>query len=280
MPENLKRLLTTYSYNILGSLEDARDVVQDAFLKFHLVDKGEIQDEKAYLIRMVINLSINLKKKLQKTVDEYPGEWLPEPVSTDSADSEIDKKEALSYSLMVLLEKLNPRQRGVFILKEAFDYDHEEIADVLGISADNSRQLLNRAKKQLHKPSAPEEEGANIRNLDRYLEVIQAGDVTRLEELLNEDILAISDGGGRAVAAINPVEGVRAVAAFLHGIYKKFYSAAKVAKAEINKQPALFYYDGANVATCQVFNFENGKLMSVFFIRNPKKLLSLQKKVV
>ena len=131
MPENLKRLLTTYSYNILGSLEDARDVVQDAYLKYHLIDKAEMQDEKAYLIRMVINLSINLKKKLQKTVDEYPGEWLPEPVSTESADSEIDKKEALSYSLMVLLEKLNPRQRGVFILKEAFDYDHEEFADVL-----------------------------------------------------------------------------------------------------------------------------------------------------
>lgn len=279
MPENLKRLLTTYSYNILGSLEDARDVVQDAYLKYHLIDKAEIQDEKAYLIRMVINLSINLKKKLQKTVDEYPGEWLPEPVSTESADSEIDKKEALSYSLMVLLEKLNPRQRGVFILKEAFDYDHEEIADVLGISADNSRQLLNRAKKQLHKPSIPEEDGTNIQNLDRYLEVIHAGDITRLEELLNEDILAVSDGGGKVAAAINPVEGVSAVAAFLYGIYKKFYSAAKITKAEINKQPALFYYHEGNVVTCQVFNFENGKLTNVFFIRNPKKLLSLQKKV-
>jgi RNA polymerase sigma-70 factor (ECF subfamily) len=114
--ERLKPLLTTYAYNILGSLEDAQDVVQDAFLKYHLVNKQDINDEKAYLTRMVVNLAINLKKKLQKSLADYPGEWLPEPVATDSADAQLEKEEILSYSLMVLLEKLNPRQRGVFFL--------------------------------------------------------------------------------------------------------------------------------------------------------------------
>src|SRR5688572_17644493 len=125
--ESIRPLLTTYAYNILGSLDEAKDVVQDAYLKFMQLDRQDIEDQKAYLVRMVINLSINQKKRQRRIVADYPGEWLPEPVATEKADTGILRKEVLSYSLMVLLEKLNPRQRAVFILNEAFDYDHEEI---------------------------------------------------------------------------------------------------------------------------------------------------------
>jgi RNA polymerase sigma-70 factor (ECF subfamily) len=270
--ENLKPLLTTYAYNILGSLEDAQDVVQDAFLKYHLVNKQDINDEKAYLTRMVINLAINLKKKLQKVVADYPGAWLPEPVATDGADSQIEKEEVLSYSLMVLLEKLNPRQRGVFILKEAFDYEHEEIADVLGISVDNSRQLLNRARKQLQKENVQGDPAVRAGNVDRYLHAIQSGDATRVEELLNEDIVAVSDGGGKVSAAINPILGRHDVAAFITGIVGKFYSAARIETGEINHQPALFFYVDDYLSTCQILLFENDRLKNIFFIRNPEKL--------
>src|SRR5690606_3781018 len=142
-------LLVTYAYNILGSMEEARDIVQDAFV--NLMKRGEdgIENEKAYLIRTVINLSINRKKRQQKMLASYPGEWLPEPVATEKADREVVQKDILSYSLMVLLEKLNPRQRAVFILKEAFDYDHDEIAGVLNITPENSRKILSRAKSLL-----------------------------------------------------------------------------------------------------------------------------------
>ena len=182
--------MTTYAYNIVGTLQDAEDVVQDAFLKYHLLNKDAINDEKAYLIRMVINLSINLKKKLQKKITGYPGQWLPEPVSTDTPDEGIQKKEILSYSLMVLLEKLNPQQRGVFILKEAFDYEHEEIAVVLGISTEYSRQLLNRAKKKLQQEKFKTDPVKNVQNLDKYVRVITSGNMAELENTTEVDFPA------------------------------------------------------------------------------------------
>lgn len=271
MVENLKPLLTTYAYNILGSLEDAKDVVQDAFLKYHLVNKQDINDEKAYLTRMVINMAINLKKKLQKSLADYPGEWLPEPVVTNSASAQIEKEEILSYSLMVLLEKLNPKQRGVFILKEAFDYEHEEIADVLGISVDNSRQLLNRARRQLHS-AIDDDVLVNTGDVEKYVQAIQSGDTAGIEKLLNEDIVAVSDGGGKVSAAINPVLGSHDVAAFIAGIFSKFYTHARVEIGEVNHQPALFFYVNEHLSTCQVLSFEEGRLKNIFFIRNPEKL--------
>lgn len=275
MGENLKPLLTTYAYNILGSLEDAQDVVQDAFLKYHLVNKQDINDEKAYLTRMVINLAINMKKKLQKVVADYPGEWLPEPVATDGADAQIEKEEVLSYSLMVLLEKLNPRQRGVFILKEAFDYEHEEIADVLGISVDNSRQLLNRARKQLQKENIQHDPAVKAGSIDKYVHAIQSGDAARVEELLTEDIVAVSDGGGKVPAATKPLFGRHDVAAFITGIFGKFYSAARIESGEVNHQPALFFYVNEHLSTCQIFSFEKDGLKNIFFMRNPEKLKSI-----
>jgi RNA polymerase sigma-70 factor (ECF subfamily) len=278
--ENLKPLLITYAYNILGSVEDAKDIVQDAFLKYQLVpDKERISDEKAYLVRMVINLSINHKNKLRRLAAAYPGEWLPEPIETDTIDTVIEKKDVLSYSLMVLLEKLNPKQRAVFILKEAFDYDHEEIAEVLNITAENSRQLLNRAKKQLQKDGVVTDSAINKEQVDKYLDIISKGDTLRLEQLLTEDISVISDGGGKAVAFVNPIKGRKDVAAVLYGVYRKFYSKVRIEKSEINHQPALFYYDDkGQLVTCQILVFENDILTNVYFMRNPDKLQGLQKK--
>lgn len=277
--DNLKPLLITYAYNILGSVEDAKDIVQDAFLKYQLINRENINDEKAYLVRTVINLSINLKNKLKRLVSRYPGEWLPEPVETDDISSVIERKEILTYSMMVLLEKLNAKQRAVFILKEAFDYEHEEIAEVLNISAENSRQILNRAKKQLQKDNVVVDSSINSEQLDKYLDIIRKGDTSRLEQLLNEDITVVSDGGGKATAFVNPVTGRKDVAALLTGVFRKFYSEVRIEKSEINHQPALLYYDNNDqLVTCQIFIFKNGILENVFFMRNPDKLQGLKKR--
>ena len=275
--DTLRPLLTTYAYNILGSLEDARDVVQDAFLKFMTVQK-DIEDEKAYLVRTVINLSINAKKKLHKTLASYPGEWLPEPIDTEQADTAMKRKEVLSYSLMVLLEKLNPKQRAVFILKEAFDYDHEDIAAALDITTENSRKLLSRSKNIL-KEDTPVEESIPVDYLNRYVAVIQSGDTKQLEKMLNTDICIVSDGGGKAKAAINPVYGSANVSAMLLGIHRKFYrdDSLKLEEAIINHQPALLYYVDGKLINCQVFALKNGIIENVFFIRNPDKLKFLEK---
>jgi RNA polymerase sigma factor (sigma-70 family) len=276
--ESLRPLLTTYAYNILGSWDEAKDVVQDAFLKFMQMDGEGIEDKKAYLVRTVINLSINQKKRQKKLIATYPGEWLPEPVATEKADSVIIGKEVLSYSLMVLLEKLNARQRAVFILKEAFDYEHEEIAEVLGLTVENSRKILSRAKSQLRISSGhllPDRDGQTTDYLDKYLNVIRSGDTARLEQLLAADIMVTSDGGGKATAFRNTVHGKKDVGALLLGVFRKFYHAVRIDKGWVNHQPALFYYDGDKLVTCQVFSVVNGQVDHIFFIRNPDKLSSL-----
>ena len=274
--ESFRPVLTSYAYNILGSYDEAKDVVQDAYLQFITMNTSHVENIRAYLTRTVINLSINQKNRQKKMLSSYPGEWLPEPVSTDSADAGLSSKELLSYSLMVLLEKLNAKQRAVFILKEAFGYEHAEIAGIIGVSEENSRQLLRRAKRQLQE----DRPGNGIRDtsikLHTYLQVIQRGDIRRLEELLNEDITVISDGGGKASAALNPIRGKAPALAFLQGIYAKFYQSRPIHMGHVNHQPALFYFDERALTACQIYSFENGLLKHVYIIRNPDKLKKLQ----
>lgn len=273
----LRPLLTTYAYNILGSLEEAKDIVQDAYLKFIKVDNDAIEDKKNYLIRMVINLSINAKKRQQKIVAEYPGPWLPEPVATERADAGIVQEEVLSYSLMVLLEKLNVKQRAVFILKEAFDYDHDEIAQALDITAENSRKLLSRAREQLQRGTPVAHKPVEADYVNKYLSIIQQGDTRQLEQLFHDEIMLISDGGGKAIAATRPLLGIKPVVSFLQGVYNKTYRLASFELGVINHEPALFYYANGQLVTCQIFSIENGQVVNVYFMRNPDKLKSLQK---
>ena len=273
--ESLRPLLNTYAYNILGQVEEAKDVVQDAYLRFMKVDQSRIEDPKAYLVRTVINLAINQKKRQRKLIDHYPGNWLPEPVATETADTALLRKEVLSYSLMVLLEKLNARQRAVFILKEAFDYDHEEIAKALGITAENSRKILSRARTQIHEHTPEQEKTIPDGYLDKYMHVIRNGDIKKLEQLLSEDITILSDGGGKATAFLNPVHGPQSVGAALQGLYNKFYFNSKIEQKWINHQPALFYYEGDRLVTCQVFSLQDGRVADIYFIRNPDKLKGL-----
>lgn len=272
----LRPLLTTYAYNILGSLEDAKDIVQDAYLKFMQIDTERIGNKKAYLVRTVINLAINQKNRQQKLMDSYPGEWLPEPVATESADSILNTKDVLSYSLLVLLERLNPKERAVFILKEAFDYEHEEIAQVLELTVENSRKLLSRAKSKLREPAPPADSIVPAAFLSKYLEVIRNGDTPQLEKLLHKDIVVVSDGGGKAIAFRNIISGPENVSKLLQGLMHKYYENTRIEQGEINHQPALFFYEKGEVVTVQVFVIEGGQLMNAYFMRNPDKLKSLQ----
>jgi RNA polymerase sigma factor (sigma-70 family) len=277
--EELRPLLTTYAYNILGSYEEAKDVVQDAFVKFMGADSDKIEDKRNYLIRTVVNLSINAKKRQQKIVAAYTGPWLPEPVATEKADAAIMQKEVLSYSLMVLLEKLNARQRAVFILKEAFDYDHEEIAGVLDISVENSRKLLSRAKEQLQKgtPVSRQPQPVQTGYIDKYLSAIREGDTRQLEQMLHDEVVLLSDGGGKAVAATKPLLGIKSVISFLVGIFTKSYKNTHIEQREVNHEPALFYYHDGQLVTCQIFSIRDGQVENFYFMRNPDKLKELQK---
>lgn len=275
----LQHLLTSYAYNILGSYEEAKDVVQDVMLERLNRNGAVIENEKAYLTRSAINRAINAKNRQKKMRSDYPGEWLPEPIATERADKELHQKDILSYSLMVLLEKLDARQRAVFILKEAFDYDHEEIGRVLDISAENSRKILSRAKKGLKAESGGGQVKTPEGYLDKYIDIIHSGDTKQLEQLLSEEIVLVSDGGGKAAAALQPLVGRERSLLFLSGIYRKFYQSSRIEKGFVNHHPALFFYEDDHLVTCQVLELKNETIHRIYFLRNPDKLASLKEKI-
>ncbi|WP_200976935.1 sigma-70 family RNA polymerase sigma factor [Echinicola sp. 20G] len=275
--EIYRPLLFTYAYNILGSVEEAEDLVQDVFFKYLKLDHNTIKNEKSYLSRMVINGAINLKKSSKSQKESYPGVWLPEPI--DAENSEYEKKEILSYSLMILMEKLEPKQRAVFVLREAFDYSHEEISSTLEISQELSRQLLSRAKKNLKNETNQKELTNNSLIVQNYIDAIHEGNIGSLEKLLKEDILVSSDGGGKASASRKTIIGLTDSIAMFMGLYKKFYKEVHLEFRQVNHQPAIFYYSPEGCLTnCQVFAVDKGLISHVYFIRNPDKLKNLEKK--
>jgi RNA polymerase sigma factor (sigma-70 family) len=270
--DSLRPLLTSYAYNILGSYEDAKDVVQDVMLEMVNRSGDEIQNEKAYLTRSVINRAINARNRLQKMQSGYPGSWLPEPVATETADADLNQKDILSYSLMVLLEKLDARQRAVFILKEAFSYEHEEIAEALDISVENSRKILSRARTALQNEHIKELAKTPASYLDKYIDTIRSRDVKKLEQLLSNDIIVVSDGGGKVSAALNPLVGIESASLFLSGVFHKFYNSTEPVRGWVNHHPALFYYHNDRLVTCMIFEWQNGLVHRVYIMRNPDKL--------
>jgi len=276
--DSLRPSLLRQAYYITGSFIEAEDIVQEAYLKWITVDTKSIINPRAYLTRLVVNLAINWKKRQKLHRPAYYGQWLPEPIATERADLYIDSQDTITYSLLVVLERLNVKERAVFILREAFDYDHNEIADALEITPTYSRKLLSRAKQRIDaEPSAPVPHDEQVAFLNRFRQIIRNGDTAQLETLLREDIVAISDGGGKASAGKHPVAGRHQVARMLMGMYRKFYQDVAVTQTIIGGQMALLYWNDGAIRSCQVFTLNGGRLHKVYFVRNPDKLSTLQK---
>lgn len=275
--------LFPYAYNILGSAEDAKDAVQDVLLK-HLSGSNEhISDQKNYLIKSVINLAINMKSRQKKTLHSEEL-WLPEPVATDdAADKNIYLNEVLSYSLLVLMENLNAKERAVFILKESFDYTHLEIADILSIKEEHSRKLFSRAKASIFKPGQKRTEKQNAHErkvVERFMTAIRQRDTQQLEDAMAEDIRFYADGGGKVPLLATTSTGGANVAALLIKIYHMFLTSAEIEYALINHQPALLSYKDGRLNSCQVFDLQpkTNKVLQINAVLDPDKLKSLTQK--
>lgn len=276
--DSLRPSLLRQAYYITGSFAEAEDIVQEAVLKWISMDTQSVSSPDAYLTRMVVHLAINWKKRQALRRADYYGQWLPEPIAPERADWIIDSEDTITYSLLVILERLNAKERAVFILKEAFDYDHGEIADLLAISPTYSRKLLSRAKSRInagHSTSISREE--QLAFLNRFRRIIQSGDTAQLETLLQEDIVAVSDGGGKASAGKHPVAGRHRVARMLLGLHRKFYRDVAVTQTFVGGQMALLYWKDGAIRSCQILVLNDGRLQEVYWVRNPDKLSALQK---
>jgi RNA polymerase sigma factor (sigma-70 family) len=274
-----QKILFPYAYNILGTVEDARDVVQDVMSKHLTSDKNNIADEQNYLIRSVINHAINVQNRNKRVISDTRV-WLPEPVATDdSADRNLHLKEILSYSLMVLLEKLNATERAVFILKESFDYSHQEICEVLDITEEHSRKLLSRAKTKLFKPAVtPKRDDSHITAfLDNYIDAIRQRDTSRLESILSKDILYYADGGDKINVIARICTGAVDTAAILIKGFHLFQSRQRFEVGWVNHQPAILCWDDDTLKAVQVFELsaDGTTILQLNNIVDPGKLKNL-----
>lgn len=272
----LKRKLLPYAYNILGSIDDSQDVLQNILIKVQ--GKKDIKNEQAYLIRAVINESINFKKRRDKSIQQNV--WLPEPFVTNDGEQNIETKEILHYSMLVLMESLKINERAVFLLKEAYGYSHQEISEVLSISADNSRQLLTRAKKKLkaRKPDAIKPTAENQSRLERYITTIRSGDVKSLESMLAEEVQLLADGGTNLNVVAELTSGISATSDVIMHVYNLYQKNFEIITGELNHQPALFFYNKTELINCQVFEIDShDKIKSIFSIIDPLKLAGLSK---
>jgi len=272
----LNKKLFPYAYNILGNIDDCQDVIQDVLIKFNEKEVSSISNQNAYLIKSVINQAINLKKKNDR--ERQQKIVLPEPIVTNQGESKIELDEILNYSMFVLLDTLNTKERAVFLLKEAFDYEHDEIAEILETSVENSRQILTRAKKKLklRKPEIATSSAKDRKYLEKYVSAIRKGDVKTLEQMLSDEVQVLADAGNKLQVIAELTSGIDNTIKLMTYVYENHQKDLEIKIEEINHQSALLFYRGTTLINCQIFELNPyGKITSIFSVVDPEKLMKI-----
>jgi RNA polymerase sigma-70 factor (ECF subfamily) len=278
-----RALLLSVAYRMLGSRADAEDMVQETFLRWQQASDVEIRDPRAFLVTVITRLCINQLQSARVKREQYFGQWLPEPVLTGPAAHTrnmpgIDG--SLSMAFLMLLERLTPTERAVFLLREVFDYEYAEVAEMLGQSEVNCRQILNRAKQHIAegRPRFDVSPEQRERLLQQFLETTADGNMQGLLALLSEDVVLYTDGGGKATAVPNPIYGAERVARFFFGAREKLMPKDVVRRfAEINDQPGVIVYDHGRVFGVLTMDVSEGRIRNIYIVRNPDKLQGLPK---
>src|ERR687887_2179895 len=244
--EELRPLLFSIAYRMVSSVSDAEDIVQEAFLRAHAADV-EIESPKAYLSAIVTRLSIDHLKSARVRREQYVGEWLPEPLLTDSepdAAAQAETADSLSMAFLVLLENLTPVERAVFLLREVFDYDYGEIATIVERSEDNCRQLYVRARRHIDEGRPRFEASRQQRDelAERFLAAAQQGNTNALIEMLAADVVVYGDGGGKAPSWPQPIYGRERVAKLMAGTFTQAARlGALLQLTHVNGQPGVMF---------------------------------------
>src|SRR3954468_3914600 len=246
------------AYRMLGVMEDAEDVVQEAYLRWHQGERDDVRSSEAWLVTVVSRLAVDRLRRVATERADYIGPWLPEPVAIDAPasptplpapDRNVELASDLSVALLVLLERLAPEERAAFLLREVFGADYAEIARILEKRPDAVRQMVHRARTRVQagRPRVVAPPEAHARLLERFLTAIAADDAHGVLALLAPDVTFTSDGGGLAKAARRQVVGTDHVAKMLLGTYRKGYQPGRTTAriAPVNGDPALLlYFDG------------------------------------
>ncbi|WP_328304710.1 RNA polymerase sigma-70 factor (plasmid) [Streptomyces sp. NBC_00435] len=276
-----RRLLFDVAYRMLGSVADAEDVLQDAWLSWDRADRSAVVNPRAYLVRTVTNLSLNRLTSARAARETYVGPWLPEPLLTapDVAE-EAETAETVSTAMLVVLESLSPLERAVFVLREVFGYSYAEIAGTLDRAEATVRQTAHRAREYVRarRPRFAAEPGQRTEVTRRFLAACAGGDLNAVMELLAPEVTAWSDGGGKVTAARRPLHGADHVARWLLGMLAKpSLASVRLEPARVNgEESVVFVYGGA---ACAALTYDldpvDGRLVNLRLQVNPEKVAGL-----
>jgi RNA polymerase sigma-70 factor (ECF subfamily) len=279
---HLRPLLFTIVYEILGSATESDDVLQDSYLRWADVDLATVRDTKSYLAQLVTRQALNALRAGARRREDYIGPWLPEPLLLDERDasSDVVLAESVSMAMLVLLETLTPDERAVFVLREVFGFDYDEIAGAVGKSVATVRQVAHRAREHVHarrKRFDPVDAAAMAEITEQFMTAAATGDMDGLLAMLAPDATWTADSGGKASAARRPVVGARKVAAVMVGLFRftERMPDVRVETAVYNSAPAVVVYSGDQLEGVFLVEIVDGKITHLYAMRNPDKLTGI-----
>jgi RNA polymerase sigma-70 factor, ECF subfamily len=277
-----RRHLTGLAYRMLGSLAEAEDIVQDAYLRWHSAGRGAVANPRAYLSSTVARLCLDHVKSARVRRETYVGPWLPEPIVDASAlapDAASELADDISVALMLTLERLSPPERAAFVLHDVFDMDFEEIAKVLDRKPAACRQLAARARAHVHdaKPRFNASAEETVKLSKAFYEAIRSGDIMGFGRLLAEDAILYTDGGGKRPAPLRPIRGSDKIVRFFTGIARKgrVEPIAAIYHVALNGRPGfVFIHENGTVETLTI-EIHEGLIAAIYSVRNPEKLVHI-----
>ncbi|MGC1301737.1 MAG: sigma-70 family RNA polymerase sigma factor [Caulobacteraceae bacterium] len=272
----LRPKLIRVAYRMLGSIADAEDVVQDAYLRWRRVDHSTVAEPEGYLTRVVTRLSLDVLKSAPRRRETYIGPWLPEPVVQEADDDEVDD---VTLPLLLALERLSPLERAAFLLHDVFGMEFDAVAETIGRTAVASRQLASRAREHVRasRPHSGISRERGLQIAEAFFDASRSGDLGALQAMLAADVRVHSDGGGQRRAALRVVEGQEDALRLHEGLARRYlsYPSRLVRFGLINGLPGFVTREADGLLQTTALEIEGGRIAGVFIVRNPDKLQRL-----
>jgi RNA polymerase sigma-70 factor (ECF subfamily) len=272
-----RRRLQGIAYRMLGTVAEAEEVVQDAWLRWHEADKASFDSAEAWLVTVVTRLSIDRLRAAKVQREHYIGAWMPEPTLTDAPatpDQVLERADNVSVAFLAVLERLAPEARAAFLLREVFDADYEEVARTLGKSEAACRQLVHRAKAQVQeaRPRFQVSRETHERLLRAFADAAARGSLQELKALMAEDVELIGDGGGKVQSFSKVLRGSQRLAQLYFALWRRMGAAVRMELVDINGEPGLLRFFDGQLESAQTFEIEGDRIVRIRAQRNPDKL--------
>ncbi|HEX4223444.1 MAG TPA: RNA polymerase sigma-70 factor [Pseudonocardiaceae bacterium] len=270
-----RNLLFTVAYELLGSAADAEDVLQETWLRWAGVELDTIENRRAYLVRITTRQALTRLRTLERRKESYIGQWLPEPLlTTPDVAEDVELAEHVSMAMLLVLETLTPTERAVFVLREVFAVDYDEIAEAVGKSAAAVRQIAHRAREHVaaRRPRGDVSSTQSRHALDAFHRAVQTGDLQGLLDVLAPDVVLLGDGGGIKQAVLQPIVGADKVSRLLAAGLGRIAATVSMRPAQVNGYPALVLHLDGELDTVLAVRVDDGLITGLYAVRNPEKL--------